>query len=117
MSGEPRPKAPKVPRDPWGRPLRPVSIKRRQQWKKRSEVRLEVISRAGGRCEALGVIPDHECQFYPPDRPGLEVDEKRGGSYRSTEWLDPDSAQALCPKAHDWKHANPEAARECGLKG
>lgn len=75
-----------------------------------------MLERAGFACEAKEVVPEVRCQFYPPDRPGLEVDERRGGSFRSTEWLDPKSCQALCPAHHDWKHAHPAAARDRGLR-
>lgn len=69
---------------------------------RRREVRAEVARRSGGRCQYAAVIPEVPCGFFV-DRPGMEVDEMRGGAWRSTEYLDPDRCRLTCPAHHDWK--------------
>jgi hypothetical protein len=91
----------------WNSTLNKVSPKREDEKAEREQVRNQVIKRAGFQCEYAELIPEvHDCVFYPPDRSGLEVDEMRGGSYRCTEYLDPDACHAACPGHHDWKTAN-----------
>jgi hypothetical protein len=82
--------------------LSPVSAKRRALGAERARVRIEVLARADGACQYADVVPEVRCAFYT-DRPGLEVDELRGGSYRVTEWLDPNACRAVCPAHHDHK--------------
>lgn len=85
-----------------------MSEKRKAERAERALVRAEVIRRAGGRCQYENVVPEIPCGFLP-DRRKLEVDELRGGSYRSIEYLDPDSCRATCPRHHDYKTANKRA--------
>jgi hypothetical protein len=78
-----------------------VSAKRRADLGARAMVRQAVIERAGGQCEYAAVIPEVRCGFVPGR--GMEVDEIRGGSYRVSEWLDPDRCKLTCPVHHDFK--------------
>jgi len=66
---------------------------------------MEVLARDGG-CIAIDLVPEVRCASPDLRRPALEVDELRGGSYRSLEWLDPDSCNTLCQAHHDWKTAH-----------
>jgi hypothetical protein len=84
--------------------LAKVSAKRRADLGRRTEVRNEVIARAGGQCEYAAIVPEVACGLLPGR--GMEVDELRGGSYRVTEWLDPDRCRLVCPVHHDWKTAH-----------
>jgi hypothetical protein len=84
--------------------LSAVSRKRKAQAGQRVQVREIVAERAGGRCEYAPVIPEVPCGMLPGR--GMEVDEMRGGSYRSTEWLDPDACRYTCPVHHDYKTAH-----------
>lgn len=81
--------------------MRPMSPKKRRELERRKVVVHQVHIRDGG-CIARLVITEIECGFLP-NRSVLEVDEIRGGSYRSTEWLDADRCQLLCPAHHDFK--------------
>lgn len=85
------------------------SPKRERLEQARREVRAEVLRRAGAAdpgdlsaCQYRVIIPEVACSWLP-DRRQLEVDELRGGSHRSTEWLDPDQCRATCPFHHDIK--------------
>lgn len=78
-----------------------MSKKRRALLARRAEVRQVVLVR-DRVCQAAVFVPEVACGFLP-GRPGLEVDELRGGSRRATEWLDPEDCQAICPVHHDWK--------------
>jgi hypothetical protein len=82
-------------------PLSPMSAKRRTLLPERSELRQRALQRAGDRCEMAEIVPEVRCAFYGGR--GLEVDELRGGAYRSTEWLDLDRVAVGCPAHHDWK--------------
>jgi hypothetical protein len=86
------------------KPLPSMSKRRRSNLVGRAEVRRVVTDRAGGRCEYAEIIPEVRCGFLPGR--GMEVDELRGGSFRSSEWLDPDRCRLVCPVHHDWKSAN-----------
>lgn len=81
-----------------------VSDQRRAQLSARASVLRQVIARAGGRCEYADVIPEVPCGMLPGR--GMEVDELRGGSRRSSEWLDVDRCRLACPVHHDWKTAH-----------
>lgn len=83
--------------------LKAKSDRRRLLDGERAEVRAEVLRRANGECAYAPIVPEVQCAFYPPDRPGLEVDELRGGAHRSIEWLNPDACRAACPAHHDYK--------------
>lgn len=85
--------------------LPPMSDKRRDEAPEREACRVEVLRRAGGRCQYEQVVEEISCGFLP-DRCGLEVDELRGGSFRAIEYLDPDACRAVCPKHHDHKTAH-----------
>lgn len=78
------------------------SQRRVDEQEARDECRRAVLARAGSRCEYEGAIPEIRCGFLPGRRQ-LEVDELRGGSYRSTEYLDPEQCRAACPKHHEFK--------------
>lgn len=78
------------------------SARRVEEQAERDECRRIVLARAGHRCEYEGAIPEVRCGFLPGRRQ-LEVDELRGGAYRSTEYLDPERCRAACPKHHDFK--------------
>lgn len=86
------------------RAIPPVSARRRAEQKARDECRREVLFRAGGRCQYAPLFPDVPCGWLP-DRYQLEVDEIRGGSWRSTEHTNPDRCRAACPVHHDIKTA------------
>lgn len=88
------------------RPLQAQSAKRKAEASARREVVALVLERADGKCEHAPHIPEVPCGYYPPERPGLEVDELRGGSWRGTEYLDPASCRATCPRHHDIKTTN-----------
>lgn len=99
--------------------LAPKSAKRRAEDAPdgpRHAVRQLTIWRANNRCQAIGLIPDHRCGFYP-SRPGLEVHERIPRSLYPGGHLDPDNTLALCPVAHDWVDEHQEHARELGLHG
>lgn len=83
--------------------INPVSGKRRAQLALRREVVIVVFERAGGRCWYAPFIPEVACQHIDRTRPMLEVDELRGGSYRITEWLDPDQCRLPCQSHHRFK--------------
>lgn len=91
----------KTPMKRGGR-ISPVSEKRKAEQGARTACRAEVLRRSEGRCEYEAVIDWIPCGFLP-DRRALEVDELRGGSFRSTEYLDPDACRATCPVHHDYK--------------
>ena len=84
--------------------MRSMSAKRRRQLAERTRVREQVIAR-DQTCVARTVITEIACGFLP-ERPGLEVDEIRGGSYRCTEWLQPERCRLLCPAHHDFATDN-----------
>lgn len=93
-------------------PINQKSDRRREQEQERARVRAIVHDRAGGRCQYAAVWPDIECGSPWPRRPKLEVDELRGGSYRSVEWLNPDACRLTCQIHHDHKTLNkPEHLR------
>jgi len=94
-------------------PIKPISKRRQGERAQRAATRAEVLRRAGDRCEAERLAV-HLCGSLPGRR-ALEVDERHGGSFRSTEYLDPDSCQALCPIAHQLKTDNPKEAAIVGL--
>lgn len=68
----------------------------------RAACRTAVLERAGGVCEYADVIPEVTCGPIGRRRE-LEVDEIRGGSYRCTDYLDPEQCRASCARHHDWK--------------
>lgn len=82
--------------------MRSMSARRRSEQAERAKVREIVIERAGGECQYAEVIDWVSCGTLP-DRSGLEVDELRGGSFRSTEYLDPEACRATCPRHHEYK--------------
>jgi hypothetical protein len=79
------------------------SKKTKEREPEREQVRKEVHERAGFACEYAAVIPEIPCGSPFPDRPRLEVDELRGGSYRSTEMYDPKQCRLTCQIHHDHK--------------
>jgi hypothetical protein len=83
--------------------LPPQSARRRANQALRGEVVLIVWARAGRACWYRPFVPEIECRTYDRTRASLEVDELRGGAYRSTEWLDPDRCRLTCQAHHDWK--------------
>ena len=87
------------------KPMPQQSAKRTAQQPERDRTRATVLARAGHRCQYEILLPFLPCGFLP-DRRRLEVDELRGGSMRSTEFLDPDSCRATCPVHHDYKTAH-----------
>lgn len=89
--------------------LPPRSARRDAEAEQRAEVRAVVLARAGNRCQWAEVVPWVRCGWLPGRRQ-LEVDELRGGSYRSTEYLDPDRCRAACPRHHDYKTAHKREA-------
>lgn len=91
--------------------IAPKSARRLEEQEQRDECRRIVLARAGGRCEYEGAIPEVRCGFLPGRRT-LEVDELRGGSYRSVEYLDPTRCRAACPKHHDYKTEHKRAVLE-----
>lgn len=96
--------------------LRSVSRKRQQAGTTRKQVREAVWWRSGGVCEYVNIIPEVRCGMLP-DR-GMEVDELRGGSHRSREWLDPDQCRLTCPVHHDWKTTHKrEILRRLNIEG
>lgn len=82
--------------------MRQISKKRANLMPERARVRELVLNRAAGVCEAMTLVPEIKCASPWYNRPKLECHELHGGSYRSTEWLDPDCIQALCQQHHDW---------------
>ena len=97
-----------------GKRLAPVSEKRLSEKDRRAEVRALVLARAGYRCEARNLVPEVRC-WHPPGVE-LDVDEVVPRGVYPGGHLDPDNCQALCRAHHDWKHAEPEAAVERGLR-
>jgi hypothetical protein len=79
-----------------------VSARRRSEAKAREVCREIVLARAGRRCQYRVLWPDVPCGWLP-GRYGLEVDEIRGGSYRSQEHTDPDRCRATCAVHHELK--------------
>ncbi|HKO85637.1 MAG TPA: hypothetical protein VJ140_14015 [Actinomycetota bacterium] len=102
------------------------SEKRKAQQVERSEVvRPEVLRLAGAArpddlraCQYRRAVPEVACGWLPGRRV-LEVDELRGGSYRSAEWLDPSRCRAVCPCHHDYKttHKDDVLARLAQIEG
>ena len=68
--------------------------RRLEQQDERDECRRIVLARAGGRCEYEGAIPEVRCGFLPGRRQ-LEVDELRGGSYRSMTMRRPSANSSI----------------------
>lgn len=96
-------------RDPSYRIPQQSAKRKAEQIIRTKEVRPEVLRRAGASgpgdlsaCQYRAVVPAVACGWLP-DRRVLEVDELRGGSFRSSEWLDPDRCRAVCPCHHDYK--------------
>jgi hypothetical protein len=83
------------------KPLPPVSTSRAAERGDRDRCRKAVHDRAAGRCEYAAVIPEKPCGFVAGR--GMEVDEIRGGSYRSIEHTDPAFCWYTCPMHHDYK--------------
>lgn len=83
--------------------INPVSKRRRENGPRRDLVRKIVAERAGHTCWYAPVIPEIRCRWLDRTRPELEVDELRGGSYRSTEMYDPDACRLTCQSHHDHK--------------
>jgi hypothetical protein len=96
--------------------LKPMSSKRSADLKRRQDVIKQVQQRAGFQCEYQHVIPEVACDLRPGRN--MEVDELRGGSYRSVEWLDPEWCRYTCPAHHDWKTANKRIVlKRLGISG
>lgn len=87
------------------RNLPAISKRRRREQSARNLVREQVHIRAGGACEYASVVPEVTCGFLP-GRSRMEVDELRGGSFRSVEYLDVERCRLTCPVHHDWKTAH-----------
>ncbi len=99
------------------KPLRRESAKRRRERAARAAMRAEVIERDGHSCAAAALADIiGPCRFYPPGRPGLEVDEKAARGVVPGSHLRAELGQALCPFHHDWRHANPAEASRLGLR-
>lgn len=91
------------------RPLRSLSPKRRESLAERRRVRELVLARDGG-CVAAGLVPSVKCAGP------LDVDEIVPRGVRPGGELDPTNCQVLCRAHHRWKHANPIAAHDVGLR-
>lgn len=86
-----------------------VSAKRRSEQTARAKVR-DIVHARDQHCVARLVVPEIECGGP------LDVDEIVLRSGRPGGHLDPDNCQLLCRRHHDWKHANPAAAVDRGLR-
>ena len=91
-------------------PLNPVSKKRQREAKARTALNREALYRAGGRCQAVELVPEVTCSGP------LDVDEIVLRSGRPGGHLDPENVQVLCRAHHDWKHDHPKEAVERGLR-
>lgn len=78
------------------------SERRREQAEARREV-VQIVLKRDGVCQYARVIPEVPCSSPFAHRPPLEVDELRGGSHRSIEYLNPDACVAVCQTHHDIK--------------
>lgn len=100
---------------PKGKPMdrrtrvNPMSKRRRGERDERQTVREEAMRGAGHACSARAIVPELPC------RGPLDVDEVAGRGRYPGGHLDPSNVQVLCRAHHNWKHANPLAARERGL--
>jgi hypothetical protein len=83
--------------------LRHASPKRARDQQRRQAVVEIVHARANCCCWYAAFIPEIRCEHWDRSRPRLEVDELRGGSYRITEWLDPDACRLACQSHHRYK--------------
>ncbi len=90
--------------------MRSQSATRRAERKQRDNVRKIAMWRAGGVCEARLRVPEVPCGGP------LDADEIILRSGYPGGHLDPENVQILCRSHHDWKHDNPEAAHERGLR-
>ena len=86
----------------------PVSKSRAEKAELRELVRWVVLTRPGPRCEIGQAFPEIPCgSIVTPERKhAIEVDEIRGGAYRSTEMYDPERCRRGCHRHHDHKTAN-----------
>ena len=82
-----------------GKPLKPVSDKRRAQFDQRDEVRRIVLAR-DRRCLAAALGFPGRCRVYG-DREPLEVHEVIARSQWADSWLHPEWCIAICPAHHD----------------
>ena len=69
----------------------------------RDACRAVVLERAGHCCQYAPIWPGLPCGSPFTDRPQLEVDEVRGGSYRAADQYDPHWCRAACQLHHDIK--------------
>lgn len=85
--------------------IRPVSASRLSKAELRKAVIWAVLTRPGPRCELAAVFPEVRCgSIVTAERPhAIEVDEIRGGSWRSTEMYDPERCRRTCHRHHDHK--------------
>lgn len=90
--------------------LKPQSERRKAERGRREAVRAATIRRAGGECQAAGIVPEIAC--WGP----LDVDEVIGRGVKPGGHLDETNTQALCRAHHSWKHENPAEARRRGLR-
>lgn len=103
-------KAKPVPGAPWGSTLRRESAKRKAERAERAAVREETLKAAGYRCAGQALVPHVRCAGP------LDVDEITPRGVKPGAHLDRAETQVLCRAHHEWKHANPAAAAEVGLR-
>ena len=92
------------------KPILPMSAKRRRDLPARKQCRIQVLERAGGRCEMRCTDP---CRSFPS--PATDVHELKRGASRSECWLNPAMCLAGCRECHQWVTDHPAAARGLGL--
>lgn len=91
------------------KPPNPMSARTKARIPERQRCREQVWERAGGRCEALAILP-HVCQGPGPLQVHEPLTRARGG-----DPLDPDQCLLVCPWSHRWIHAHPAQSIPLGL--
>ena len=106
-------------------PLRPVSKKRQKLNRQRAQmVKTELQQRP--QCEAGPRITEFLTSYYSAEA-AFWFDRKTPCYVQSTELhepltrarggsiVDPANTVAICRRCHDWIHAHPDDAEQCGL--
>lgn len=91
--------------------MRAISKKRRAQLVDRIRVRLDVVDRADGRCEARELIPSVDCGGP------MDVHEVIPRSAWPDGWLIAANCKLVCRRHHHFIDDNPDTARTLGLHG